>query len=55
MNICPFWSNKKEKVNCFDDCAFALDKEEKCPFKLYLDDSGTLLSIDKEYLTYAED
>ncbi|MBU5592835.1 hypothetical protein KQI89_13865 [Clostridium sp. MSJ-4] len=36
MKYCPFWSNKKEKVRCFKECAFySLNKDEECPFKLY--------------------
>ena len=55
MNICPFWSNKKEQVSCFDDCAFATQNTENCPFKLYLNDNSALISkaikSDKECLT----
>lgn len=58
MSICPFWSDKKEKVSCFQDCAFASDKE-MCPFKLYLDNDDIPLSkvveFDNEAIKYSED
>ena len=58
MNICPFWSSKKEEVSCFDDCAFASEKE-MCPFKLYLHDSEMIArkfaEFDEEAFTDFED
>lgn len=32
MGQCPFWSTNKNKVTCFNECAFYSEKEE-CPFK----------------------
>ncbi|SHJ85629.1 hypothetical protein SAMN05444401_4071 [Clostridium amylolyticum] len=40
MSQCPFWSNKKEKVNCFEDCVFySREDGDSCPFKIYLESS----------------
>ena len=49
MSLCPFWSNDKEKVNCFNDCVFSSTEEESCPFKLYLDNSGTAIKDIYDY------
>lgn len=40
MSKCPFWSTKKERVNCYDGCPMTscgLDGEG-CPFKEVLDE-----------------
>lgn len=36
MSKCPFWSTKKEKVNCYSECPMRGSTEEEnddCPFK----------------------
>ena len=48
MSLCPFWSNEKEKVNCFDDCVFSAT-EESCPFKLYLENNETVIKDVYDY------
>lgn len=34
MSKCPFWSSKKEKVSCINECPMspALNNNETCPF-----------------------
>lgn len=40
MSQCPFWSTRKEKVNCFEDCVFySREDGDSCPFKIYLENS----------------
>lgn len=38
MSKCPFWSSKKEKVNCSNDCPMSPEKNynEVCPFVEHL-------------------
>ena len=34
MSKCPFWSSKREKVNCYNECPmYPVSKDDKvCPF-----------------------
>ncbi len=34
MSKCPFWSSKKEKVNCYNECPmYPVSKDDEvCPF-----------------------
>lgn len=39
MSKCPFWSTKKEKVNCYSGCPINTSGSEyDCPFKEVLDE-----------------
>ena len=35
MGKCPFWSTKKERVNCYSECPMhtITSGDELCPFK----------------------
>lgn len=35
MGKCPFWSTKKERVNCYSECSMhtIASRDELCPFK----------------------
>ncbi len=43
MSLCPFWSNEKEKINCYEECVFSSSEEDSCPFKLYLETNRIVL------------
>ncbi len=39
MSQCPFWSTSDQKVNCYKECPFfiqkeSIDEQDECPFKL---------------------
>ena len=38
MSKCPFWSSKKEKVNCYNECPMypVSTDDEICPFMEHL-------------------
>ncbi|WP_300261745.1 hypothetical protein [Clostridium sp.] len=40
MAYCPFWSNEREKVKCYNECPMNEKiTGEECVFSLYLDKS----------------
>lgn len=41
MSKCPFWSSKKEKVNCYNECPmYPLSKDDEvCPFMEHLNEN----------------
>ncbi|VYU26460.1 hypothetical protein [Clostridium tertium] len=66
MGKCPFWSTKKERVNCYSECPMhtITNENEVCPFK-ELSISGNKSSIidnmneelfysQERYLNYGE-
>lgn len=38
MSKCPFWSNKREKVGCYNECPMnpVNNNEDTCPFTEHL-------------------
>lgn len=38
MSKCPFWSNKRERVNCYSECPMSPsnNNDELCPFTEHL-------------------
>lgn len=52
MSKCPFWSSKKEKVNCYTECPmYPVSKnDEICPFVEHLTGNKIVLSeFDSDY------
>lgn len=44
MGRCPFWSNSKEKINCYDECPMNItnNKNEICPFKEFTSNESVI-------------
>ena len=59
MSKCPFWSTKKEKVNCYSGCPMKIsvqDEEDDCPFKEASNEVKiSYKDIDSEKNSYSQD
>ena len=56
MSKCPFWSSKKEKISCSNECPMspAKNHNEICPFVEHLDKVIFKEFID-DYFMYSQD
>ncbi|MBB6622781.1 hypothetical protein [Clostridium gasigenes] len=58
MSKCPFWSTKKERVNCYDECPMngMVSQKEACPFKKVLDETKIAYKdIENENFAYSQE
>ena len=56
MSKCPFWSSKKEKVNCYNECPmYPVSKDDEvCPFIEHLNHNKVSIN-DKLIVFYSEE
>lgn len=59
MSKCPFWSTKKEKINCYNGCPMKgsiQGEDDDCPFKEVSDEPKVLYKdIENENFAYSQE